>query len=131
VRSGPTPTPARNMTGLYSYPDVLVVCGEPEYMDEHKDVILNPSVIIEVLSPATESFDRGEKCERYQTWNQSLTDYILVSQDKPMIEHFTRQMDNSWNQRRYVGLEAEVPITSIQCSLKLADVYERVDFVGT
>jgi Uma2 family endonuclease len=122
------PNPARNTSGLYSYPDVVVVCGDPEYHDEHTDVILNPSVLVEVLSPATEAFDRGEKWTRYQMWNPTLTDYILVSQDRPQVEQFSRQADGSWSFRRYTGLEEMVSIASIECTLKLADVYDRIVF---
>jgi Uma2 family endonuclease len=91
VRSGPEPNPLRPPKGLYSYPDLLVMCGEMRVHDEHRDVLLNPTVIIEVLSPTTEVFDRGEKWARYQAWLLSLTDYLLVSQSKPMIEHYRRR----------------------------------------
>lgn len=128
VRSGPEPRGQRATKGLYSYPDVVVVCGEPEYHDEHRDIILNPTMIGEVLSPATEAFDRGEKFRRLQTWNPTLSDYLLVSQDQPRIEHFSRQPDGSWSYRFYAGLDAVVPIPSIQCVLKLADVYDRITF---
>jgi Uma2 family endonuclease len=128
VRSGPAPRSGRNTSGLYSYPDVVVVCDEPEYHDDHRDVILNPTAIVEVLSPATEAFDRGEKFERYQKWNPTLSDYLLVSQDRPSVEHFHRHADGSWSFHRYSGLDATVNISSIECSLKLGDVYDRVVF---
>jgi Uma2 family endonuclease len=75
---------------LFSYPDLTIVCGQPVFHDKHKDVILNPKVIIEVLSPTTEDYDRSEKLSRYQKLN-SLSDYILVSQTRPCVEHFVRQ----------------------------------------
>jgi Uma2 family endonuclease len=128
VRSGPAPTLGRSTSGLYSYPDVVVVCGEPEYHDAHTDVILNPSVIVEVLSPATEAFDRGEKFARYQTWNPTLNDFLLVSQDQQQIEHYHREADSRWSYHRHTGLESSVPIPSIECTLKLADVYDRIAF---
>jgi len=128
VRSGPSPKARRSTSGLYSYPDVVVVCDEPEYHDAHTDVILNPKVIVEVLSPSTEAFDRGEKCKRYQTWNPTLSDYLLVSQDQPQIEHFSKQADGSWSYNRYTGLEISFVIASIGCTLKLADVYDRIVF---
>ncbi|MGL6094879.1 MAG: Uma2 family endonuclease, partial [Fimbriiglobus sp.] len=82
VRSGkPGPWNPRSTVGMFSYPDVVVICGEVEYHDDHRDVITNPSVIIEVLSPSTELFDRKEKFARYRSWNPTLTDYVLVSQD--------------------------------------------------
>src|SRR6185369_9122332 len=88
VRSGPIPETGRSRKGLFSYPDILVICGEIEHHDSHRDVILNPKVIIEVLSDSTEAFDRGAKFERYQKYNPTLTDYVLISQDKPQIEQF-------------------------------------------
>src|ERR1700738_4659533 len=72
VRSGPTPKWPKSTKGLYSYPDIVIVCDEPIFHDKHEDVLLNPTVLIEVLSPTTEHFDRGEKMERYQTWNPTL-----------------------------------------------------------
>jgi Uma2 family endonuclease len=128
VRSGPTPMPGRSTTGLFSYPDVVVICGEPEYHDAFKDIILNPTAIVEVLSHATEAFDRGDKFLRYQKWNPSLSEYVLVSQDTPQIEHFVKQADGTWTYRVYAGLEAVLIMHSIGCTLKLADAYERVDF---
>jgi Uma2 family endonuclease len=128
VRSGPILSAGESARGLFSYPDVLVICGEPEFRDALKDVILNPKVILEVLSETTEAFDRGEKFTRLQTWNPSLTDYVLVSQDRPQIEHFTRQADGTWSYRLITGLEASLAIASIKCTLKLAEVYERVAF---
>jgi Uma2 family endonuclease len=103
-----------------------VVCGEPEYHDILKDVILNPRAIFEVLSESTEAFDRGEKFNRLQTWNPSLTDYVLVSQHRAQIEHFRRQADGSWSYRLTTGVDASVAMPSINCTLKLADIYERV-----
>jgi Uma2 family endonuclease len=108
-----------------------VVCGQPEYQDQHTEILLNPSVILEVLSPATEAFDRGEKFQRYQRWNPTLTDYLLVSQDRAQVEHFIRQADGGWTQYVHTGLDAAVTIASIQCTLKLADVYDRVIFPET
>jgi Uma2 family endonuclease len=126
VRSGPILSAEESARGLFSYPDVLVLCGDPENHDALKDVVLNPKVIFEVLSERTEAFDRGEKFTRFQTWNPSLTDYVLVSQDRAQVEHFTRQPDGTWSYRRTTGLDASVVSASIHCTLKLADVYERV-----
>jgi Uma2 family endonuclease len=128
VRSGPTPLSGHGTAGMFSYPDILVIYGEPEYHDAFEDVTLNPKVIIEVLSPSTEAFDRGEKFTRYQTWNPTLRDYILVSQDRAQIEQFTLQEDGKWTYQRHVGLDANVTIASICCVLKLVDVYDRVVF---
>jgi Uma2 family endonuclease len=128
VRSGPILSAGETARGMFSYPDILVVCGAPEHHDVLNDVVLNPKVIIEVLSESTEAFDRGEKFTRLQTWNPSLTDFVLVSQDRPQVEHYWRQADGSWSYRLTTGLEASVAITSIACTLPLADVYERVAF---
>ena len=128
VLSGPKPKHPRSKEALFSYPDLVVICGEPQYHDEHTDVILNPSVIIEVLSQSTESFDRGEKFHRYQVWNPTLTDYLLVSQNASIIEHYSRQRDGSWSCQTYHGLDRSFTIESIGCELRLADVYDRISF---
>jgi Uma2 family endonuclease len=129
VRSGPAePRGPRDIKGMFSYPDVVVICGEPEYHDAHRDVVLNPTAVTEVLSESTEAFDRGEKFTRLQQWNPSLQDYVLVSQDKPQVEIFSRQSDGGWSYHLYAGLDAVVPIPSIKCLLRLADVYDRVTF---
>src|SRR5262249_20452952 len=127
VRSGPTPR-AGSMQGLFSYPDLEVICGDPRYHDTHQDVVLNPKVIVEVLSESTEAFDRGEKFLRYQVWNPTLSDYVLVAQASPVVEHFSRREDGEWSYHPYVGLAEELNIESIGCRLRLSDVYERVDF---
>jgi Uma2 family endonuclease len=126
VRSGRIPLPGWSMEGFFSYPDIVVVCGELEFHDAFRDIILNPKVIIEVLSESTEAFDRGEKFRRYQIWNPTLSDYLLVSQERAQIELFTRQPDDEWTYRLTSGLDAVVTVSSIQCTLKLADVYDRV-----
>jgi len=128
VRSGLGPASGRATAGMFSYPDILVICGKPDYHDIHRDVVLNPRVIIEVLSPSTEAFDRGGKFKRYQTWNPTLTDYILVSQAEPQVEHFMRQADGRWMYSLHTGLEARVIIESIGCTLQLSEVYDRVSF---
>jgi len=117
--------------GMISYPDLVIICGEPEYHDKHKDIVLNPTVIIEVLSESTENFDRSGKFMRYRNFNPTLTDYILVSQDKPLIEHYTRQTDDSWILREYFGLNKNFTIASIDCSLDSAEVFDRVEFAET
>lgn len=128
VRSGPIGSKRRNVRGMYSYPDVVVYCGTAEFLDSSRDVLLNPKAIFEVLSPSTEAFDRGGKFHRYQTHNPTLTDYVLVNQDQPLIEHFQRQDDGSWSYRQQVGLKAKLTISTIKVTLKFSDVYERVVF---
>ena len=108
----------------YFYPDAVVVCGEPEFRDEREDTLLNPTVVIEVLSRSTEAFDRGEKFFHYRQMD-SLTEYLLVSQDERRIEQFTRQPDGSWRltETRETGAAA---LESIACTLALEDVYDKV-----
>jgi Uma2 family endonuclease len=114
---------------LYAYPDLTVVCGEPILHDDHGDVLLNPVVIFEVLSRSTEAYDRGEKFERYKTV-ETLTDYVLVSQDRPRLEHFSRQPDGTWSLKEVGGLDASLDIASINCRLPLAEVYDRIEFAA-
>ena len=112
-------------SGLYSYPDLTVVCGEPQFHDEHQDIITNPTLIVEVLSPSTEKYDRGEKFERYEEI-ETLNDYLLVSQDAPRIEHRTKDANGEWTTTVVEGLSAALAINSIECRLPLAEIYERV-----
>lgn len=128
VRSGPKPKTRYDRKGLYSYPDLVVVCGEPQFHDEYRDVLTNPTVIIEVLSPSTEAFDRGEKWSRYQTWLPSLTQYVLVSQSKPQLEHFLRQPDGQWLYSSVKEIEGVLRLASIECTLRLEEVYDRIVF---
>lgn len=93
-----------------------------------KETYTNPKVIIEVLSPMTESFDQIEKSQGYQMFNSTLTDYLLVAQDRPFIEHFNRQSDGGWLLHRYLGTEATVLLPTIDCRLPLKEVYDRVEF---
>ena len=127
VRSGPVLDP-RDRKGLFSYPDLVVFCEEPSFHDAHRDVLTNPVVIIEVLSPSTEVFDRGEKFARLRNWNPSLLDYLLVSQSSPLVEQFTRREDGSWLYRFGEDLSASLSIESIGCTLRLAEVYDRIVF---
>ncbi|MFL6260937.1 MAG: Uma2 family endonuclease [Thermoanaerobaculia bacterium] len=113
-------------TGIYIYPDVVVVvCGEPRFEDEHLDTLLNPVLIVEVLSLMTEAYDRGKKFQHYQQIN-SLAEYVLVSQDQPRIERFVRQDGNQWLLTTTTGLESTVSLASIQCTLDLAEIYDKV-----
>src|ERR1700749_1104365 len=108
-------------------PDVVVVCGELQYYDDRKDIILNPDLVVEVLSPSTEGFDRGAKFEAYQTI-ESLKEYLIVSQDKPRVEQYVRNGDGKWTYAAVEGLESSVALPSIECTLNLSAVYKRVEF---
>src|SRR6185369_7490553 len=112
-------------TGLYTYPDAVGVCGEPLLEDEHHDTLLNPALIIEVLSPSSEAYDRGKKFEHYRGI-ESLVEYLLVAQDEPRIEQYLRQADGRWLFTAVAGLEAAIALPSIQCELSLAEVYDKV-----
>lgn len=109
------------------YPDVSVVCGSPQFEDSQADTLLNPTVIIEVLSPSTEQYDRGSKFQRYRAL-ESLHEYLLVTQEKPRIEHYARQADGAWLLTDAVDVVATVKLNSIDCTLPLADVYTKVKF---
>ncbi len=126
VRTGVLPSPRRMMKGLFSYPDVLVVCGEPQFHDAYRDILLNPILIIEVLSDSTEAYDRGEKFMRYQQL-ESLVEYALVSQNLPFISLFARR-ENGWFYSAVNDLSASVHLASIDCRLDLTDVYDRITF---
>ncbi len=112
----------------YFYPDVVVVCGEPRAEDDTFDTLLNPTLIVEVLSPSTEGYDRGKKFEHYQQI-ASLKDYILISQDEVHVEYYYRQ-ENEWLQTEFVELEDVLSLFSIGCELRLSDIYRRVEIAS-
>lgn len=127
VRCGPYQPPSRK--GLYAYPDVVVVCGAMQFHDPVQDVLLNPALLIEVLSLSTEAFDRGEKFQRYSTWLPSLTDYLLVAQAQPLCEHYHRPpAQDRWTLHRLVTLDASLHVAALDWTVPLADIYERVVF---
>jgi len=109
---------------LYTYPDATVVCGESQFDDETK--LLNPTVIFEVLSPTTEAYDRGKKWGRYRRM-PSLEQYVLVNQDMPRVEVYTRERD-VWTYSDAEGLDSTIRLKTIDCTLALRDVYARVTF---
>ena len=111
----------------FFYPDVTVVCDAPQFHDERTDIILNPVLVIEVLSKSTEAFDRGAKFEAYQTL-ESLEEYLLVAQDSPRIEQYVKNGDGSWKYTAAAGLESTLTLPSIECTLSLSAVYDKVDF---
>jgi Uma2 family endonuclease len=111
---------------MYAYPDATVVFGKPAVADKHEDVLLNPIVIFEVLSPSTEKYDRGVKFQHYRSI-ESLRDYVLVEQDHVLIEHYSRSDDASWTLRDHRRLEDELKIDSIGVSLPLSRIYDRVE----
>ena len=114
-------------SGMYTYPDISVVCGKPVLADDYQDNLLNPAVLFEILSPSTEKYDRGLKFQNYRTI-ESLKDYILVDQAQIRIEQYTRQADNTWTLRDYQHSDEELKIVSIGVSIPLNRIYERVEF---
>ena len=114
-------------TGLYTYPDVAAVCGEPAFEDAHVDTLTNPQLIIEVLSDSTESYDRGKKFAHYRTID-SLREYVLVSQTECRIERFLRQDDGNWLCDESTDPDGAIELASVACRLSLSRVYHKVNF---
>lgn len=117
-------------TGLFTYPDLSVVCGEPQLLDDEIDTLLNPAVIVEVLSDSTEGDDRGKKFEHYRQI-PSLREYLLVSQKEPRIEQFIRQESGFWLLGEAAGLDATLELPSLQITLSLSEVFAKVEFTPT
>jgi Uma2 family endonuclease len=112
---------------FFAYPDLTIVCGEFQFLDDTEDTLLNPTVIIEVLSEATEAYDRGRKFELYRGLD-SLKEYVLISSLEVSVECFTRGTGATWTFRATTDLADTVHLRSVDCHLALADLYERVDF---
>lgn len=113
-------------SGALLYPDVMVVCGEEKLVDESGDCLLNPTVVIEVLSESTERYDRGKKFEHYRQL-ESLAEYLLVSSDEIRVEKFTRQSSGLWMLSETTGIDESVVLESVSCSLALSEIYLKVD----
>jgi len=114
-------------TGLYTYPDIVALCGEAKFEDQHMDTLINPQVIIEVLSQSTESYDRGRKFAHYRSLDSS-TEYLLVSQTECRIERYARQGGDSWIYSECADLNGSIELTSVAARLSLPSVYHKVDF---
>jgi Uma2 family endonuclease len=114
-------------TGLFTYPDVSIVCGEPRMLDGEMDTLLNPTLIVEVLSESTERYDRGKKFQHYQRI-PSLREYLLVGQDEPRIEQFIRQPNDDWLLHKVVGLNSTLSLPSLGITIELAEVFANVKF---
>ncbi len=112
-------------TDLYTYPDIVVACDEPQFEDEHVDTLLNPLLIAEVLSPSTASYDRINKFGYYRTI-QTLAEYLLIAQDEQKIEQYVRQQDGRWLLTDIDSSRGVVELASIPCALKLTDIYDKV-----
>jgi len=112
-------------TGLYTYPDVTVVCGEPQFEDAEVDTLLNPTVLVEVLSPTTADYDRGGKFTHYRRL-ASLQEYVLISQDRPLVEHYVRRGADEWLLTEQRGLDEVLVLPSIGCQIPIAEIYRKV-----
>ena len=109
----------------YTYPDVTAVCGAPRFIDGTLDTLTNPVLIVEVLSPSTEAYDRGEKFLHYRRID-SLQEYVLVAQDRVLVERFVRAGE-FWNLSTFTDLDAAVQLTSVSCTIPLREIYENVE----
>lgn len=111
---------------LYTYPDVVVTCNEPKFEDDDLDTLLNPTLIVEVLSPSTASYDRVKKFGYYRTI-ESLSEYLLIAQDEYKVEQYVKQSEGHWSLEDIGSLEGTIKLASIDCTLRLADVYAKVN----
>ena len=116
-----------NKSGLYTYPGIVVVCDPPQYGDGRHDTLLNPALIIEVLSPSTEAYDRGFKFAQYRTL-ESLQEYGLVSQSEPRVEIFRRQPSGDWLLSESAGMHAVCRFDSVGCTIAVKDIFDKVTF---
>ena len=107
---------------LFTYPDIVVFCGPPELDDDHHDTLSNPVVLIEVLSASTEAYDRTTRFDHYRTLT-SLRDYVLVAQDRPHVERYSRQSTHLWEFWESAGIDDSLSLPSLQMALPLAEIY--------
>lgn len=117
-------------TGLYTYPDLVVVCDEPKFEDDEFDTLLNPRAVVEVLSDSTEKYDRGTKFGHYRQV-PSIQEYVLVAQDRPLVERYVRQADDSWLLTAFTDLQQTFAFASIRAQIPLAEIYRGVEFPET
>lgn len=111
----------------FFYPDVLVVCGKPQLFEKRNDTVTNPVLVVEVLSKKTEARDRGEKMLSYRGL-ESLREYVLISQENPIVEQFIRKADGAWEHRATIGIRSSVHFESIGVGMELAEIYSRIEF---
>lgn len=113
------------LDGLYTYPDALLICGQPKFADDQKDTLLNPVLIVEVLSKSTEAHDRGFKFAQYRLL-ESLQEYMLVSQTEPRVELYRRQSTNEWVMSETLGIDGTFRLASMEGELAMSDIYANV-----
>lgn len=114
-------------SGLYTYPDVVVVCGPLQFDDDYQDTLTNPTLVVEVLSPSTQDYDRGGKFTQYRKI-PSFAEYVLIAQDECHVEHFVKQADGRWVLSETTQATDTITLPSIECTLLLSDIYEKVQF---
>ncbi len=134
LKGGPCRSLSRDMrvkieaTGLQTYPDVLIVCGKIEFADDSRDCVLNPAVVIEVLSDSTQGYDRGKKFLNYQKI-ASLNEYILAEQDEPICTRYVRAPDGfTWLRTTFEGLDTSLTIETVSATIPMRDIYAGVEF---
>jgi Uma2 family endonuclease len=114
-------------TGLYTYPSIVIVCDKPQFEDKVMDTLLNPRVVVEVLSDSTEKYDRGAKFAQYRQL-PSVQEYVLVAQDRPLVERYVRQADDSWMLTAFSAMTETFAFGTIPVKVALADIYRGVEF---
>jgi Uma2 family endonuclease len=121
------PLRVRTTPRNFLYPDLVIICGKPRLTDEKQDTLINPKVIIEILSPSTRDYDYGGKFELYRQI-PAFEEYLLVSQSEPKVEVFRKSSDDLWTLRTCRGIEAEVALESVQVTIPLREIFENVEF---
>ena len=114
-------------TGLYTYPDLSALCAEPEFLDQQFDTLTNPQVLIEILSKSTAGYDRGTKADHYRRL-PSLREHLLIEQTRPHVDVYRRGKGKKWEFEAFEGLDAVIELASVQVTLPLRDIYDRVVF---
>jgi len=116
-------------TGLYTYPDVMVICGPVQFADKQRDTVLNPVVLIEVLSGSTQDYDRGRKFQHYRSL-PSLMEYLTVAQDEPHLEQWSRKYEDTGLFVEYNNLSQSIPLAAIDCVLPMSEIYRKIDWTS-
>lgn len=119
-----------NATGLYTYPDIVIVCDEPQFEDANIDTLLNPRTLVEVLSESTEKYDRGAKFAHYRKID-SLQEFVLVAQDRPLVERYVRQADQTWVLTEFADISQTFEFAAVPARIPMAEIYQGVKLIET
>ncbi len=111
----------------FFYPDITVICGEKDFYKNRKDTVINPILLIEVLSKSTKEYDKNDKFLTYQKI-ETIQEYVLISQNRPAVQQYIKQTDGSWKYLATIGIDSEVTFESVETTLKLEDIYDLVEF---